>query len=46
MQKMHNGTDHCVRYHGFVQGKYQNIESIRRTIPSQYIAYFERGLRS
>jgi hypothetical protein len=29
-----------------VQGKYQNIDSIRRTIPSQYIACFERGLRS
>jgi len=26
--------------------KYQNIESIRRTIPSQYIACFEQGLKS
>ena len=39
-------VEHLSRYHGFVQGKYQNIESIRRTIPSQYISCFERGLRS
>ena len=39
-------VEHLSRYHGFIQGKYQNIESIRRTIPSQYIGYFERGLRS
>ena len=38
--------EHLSTHHGFVQGKYQNIESIRRTIPSQYIACFERGLRS
>lgn len=39
-------VEHLSRYHGFVQGKYQNIESIRRTIPSQYIACFEQGLKS
>ena len=39
-------VEHLCRYHNFVQGKYQNIESIRRTIPLQYIVCFERGLKS
>lgn len=28
------------------KGKYQNVESIRRTIPVHYIDCFERGLKS
>jgi len=39
-------VEHLSRHHRFVQGKFQDIESIRRTIPSQYIACFERGLKS
>ena len=38
-------VEHLSKYHGFVQGRYQNIESIRRTIPPQYIYCFERGLK-
>ena len=38
-------VEHISRYHNFVQGKYQNIESIRKTIPSRYQEYFERGLK-
>lgn len=37
---------HLSRYHGFVQGKYQDIAEIRKTIPAQYIPDFEKGLRS
>lgn len=36
---------HLSRYHNFVQGKYQNIEAIRRTIPPQYIYCFEQVLK-
>ena len=36
---------HICLYHHFVQGKYQNLASIRKTIPSQYITCFERGLK-
>lgn len=39
-------VEHIVQFHGFVQGKYQNIERIRRTIPVTYLSDFELGLRS
>lgn len=39
-------VEHLSRHHCFIQGKIQNIEAIRKTIPSEYIAYFERGLKS
>ena len=39
-------VEHLSRYHGFVQGKYQDIAEIRKTIPAQYIPDFEKGLRS
>lgn len=37
-------VEHIYKYHAFVQGKYQNIDAIRATIPTKYIACFERGL--
>lgn len=36
--------EHIVKYHGFVEGKYQNIPKIRSTIPTKYIPAFNRGL--
>lgn len=39
-------VEHLSRYHNFVQGKFQNIDSIRKTILPQYKACFERGLNS
>lgn len=39
-------VEHLYRYHNFVQGKYQDINAIRSTIPSQFIDCFDRGLRS
>ena len=39
-------VEHLSRYHGFVQGKYQNKAEIRKTIPAQYLPNFEQGLRS
>lgn len=39
-------VEHLSRYHCFVQGKYQNIASIRNTIPAQYLDCFDRGLKS
>lgn len=39
-------VEHISKFHNFVQGKYQNIDAIRRTIPVEYRDCFERGLRS
>ena len=39
-------VEHLYRYHNFVQGKYQNINAIRKTIPAQFLPDFEHGLRS
>ena len=38
-------VEHLCRYHNYVQGKYQNVGAIRKTIPEQYMSDFERGLR-
>lgn len=35
---------HIVSYHGFKEGKYQNIAAIRATVPERYIPAFEDGL--
>lgn len=37
--------EHIVKYHGFVQGKYQNIDRIRRSIPPAYQKWFDDGLK-
>ena len=31
--------------HGFVMGKQQEIEAIRKTVPTAYLSDFERGLK-
>ncbi|MBQ0049900.1 MAG: hypothetical protein KBT12_06680 [Bacteroidales bacterium] len=38
-------VEHLSKYHGFVQGKYQNISRIRATIPPAYLKDFELGLK-
>ena len=38
-------VEHLSKYHGFVQGKYQNISRIRATIPSEYLKDFDLGLK-
>lgn len=37
-------VEHLSKYHGFVQGKCQNISRIRATIPPSYLKDFELGL--
>lgn len=37
--------EHLSKFHGFVQGKYQNVSRIRSTIPHSYLKDFELGLR-
>ena len=37
-------VEHIVKHHHFVEGKYQNITTIKRTIPERYIPDFESGL--
>ena len=39
-------VEHLYRHHHFRQGKYQDIDAIRKTIPAQYQPDFEQGLRS
>lgn len=38
-------VEHLSQYHGFIQGKYQNISIIRATIPPAYLKDFELGLK-
>lgn len=38
-------VEHLSKYHGFVQGKYQNISLIKATIPPVYLKDFELGLK-
>jgi hypothetical protein len=39
-------VEHLSRYHNFVQGKKQDVAAIRKTIPLQYVDYFNKGLNS
>lgn len=38
-------VENLSKYHGFVQGKYQNISRIRATIPPAYLKDFDMGLK-
>lgn len=38
-------VEHISKYHGFVQGKFQDISLIRSTIPSVHLKDFELGLK-
>lgn len=36
---------HICQHHHFVQGKYQDVAAIRKTIPLNYRDYFDKGLK-